>query len=137
MIKKEIMDLLTDQEEKFLDKAKRIETLCDALKWFMSYQPGVKFHHQDLRGELSIILATKEFKFIDVEKMQRDFEKHPNYNNFKKYNITFGKNLDRLKTVYYYISSNDMSHFLSDDIVNILKNRVNSEVFPHIDNYFT
>ena len=121
------------------EKAEKIATLQAATEWFFTHFEQTIFHHQDVRGgnvTPVVILGTAAEKNVDVSVLQTEFHNHPKYELFKKHLLIIGYS-KTTKDTYYYISCNDSSDYSKEEVRDLLFTRVNNELFPHINKYFS
>lgn len=123
-----------------LEKVIKLETLQLGLDWFMSHFDEVVFNHSDVRGgdvTPSVILATKDVFDVDQNALRKSFLKCPHYTQFKKYKLTFGTLHDSSSKRYFYVQCNDdLKRLDVTEQKQVLKNRMNSELFPHVEEYY-
>ena len=132
MVNDRLNKLIDNQNEKL----QTLQALKYGLKWFIEHFGNLNIVHQDLRGNditPTIILATEDEVYIPLGILVY-FEQHKYYPILKKYLVSFGTTKHDGKT-YFYIQSNvDLKEM--EDVKEIMFNRSNKELFPHIDKYF-
>jgi hypothetical protein len=137
----QILDYINLYRSEHLLKADKLQTLNCAFDLFRKYYGHLTFDHQNIRGgnvTPVIVLSTKtaDIGNVNLEAYQEEFLSSEQYEKYKSYYVTLGTAVHLDKT-YFYISCNDHEGYTKSELKDILLNRANREIFPHIENYFT